>query len=117
MAVQCGDANLVESATSGGIRDVPRDGLMEGFYVLAALYLALMLCLAVRGHLLKQQAKAVGGAEEYLSYHFLAGSSFGPIVIFLNFCAQVRCVRGLYWRVPLTPLLVRSTHSTSVGSS
>ena len=53
-----------------------------------AIYLFGMLALAIRGFLLKRDAKTSGGVEQEMNYHFLAGSAFGPVVLFLNFCAQ-----------------------------
>lgn len=64
------------------------EGIEKAFYAVFAIYLIGMATLAIRGFLLKRQAKSSGGIEEEMNYHFLAGSSFGPVVLFLNFCAQ-----------------------------
>ena len=53
-----------------------------------AVYLIGMACLALRGFMLKARAKDSGGSVAEMNYHFLAGSQFNWVVIFLNFCAQ-----------------------------
>lgn len=63
-------------------------GFSAAGYSIFAVYLTTMLALAVRGALFKKKAKGRGGEDEELEAHFLAGQSFSPGVIFLNFCAQ-----------------------------
>ena len=67
------------STYGDGIAAVDRSGMKDGFVVLVSMYLIGMGLLALRGFLLKKQAAQAGGAEAYLQYHFLAGSSFGPV--------------------------------------
>ena len=63
-------------------------GFDVAFGVVLSIYLIGMLGLAIRGFMMKNNAKTSGGVQEYLNFHFLAGSNFGPLVLFLNFCAQ-----------------------------
>jgi len=76
------------SIVAGGLVNVDRAGMSAGFIVLIIIYLFGMAALAVRGWFLKQKAKADGGVEGYMNFHFLAGSKFGAIVLFCNWAAQ-----------------------------
>jgi len=71
-----------------GVGDVDRAGLSEGLIFMVIVYLIGMAGLAFRGFLLKRKAGIEGGIEGHMNYHFLAGSDFGPAVLFFNFAAQ-----------------------------